>query len=219
MILIFLGAPGSGKGTQAMKVAEKYNLPQICTGDMLRETVQRKDPLGIKAAEYMNTGKLVPDGIVVDLIEQRIEQDDCKEGFLLDGFPRTIDQAKSLEEMLKHQKRAIAGVFFINVEQKELLRRLTSRRICSKCSKLYNIELSPPKNPELCDECHSPLLQREDDKKEVVLSRLKVYGEQTEPLVDYYKNKTLLISIEGDGKVENIFQQIRKKIDSLLEKN
>jgi len=216
VILVFLGAPGSGKGTQAMKIAYKYGIPQICTGDMLREAVERKGPLGIKAAKFMNIGKLVPNNIVAKLIEQRIEKDDCKNGFLLDGFPRNIDQAKSLEEMLKQQKRSISGVFFIEVKQDELMRRLTGRRVCSACSKLYNIELNPPKNHELCDECRGSLLQREDDKPEVVLSRLKVYRQETEPLVNYYKNKTFLIPVEGNGKVEDIFQQISQKIDNLL---
>jgi adenylate kinase len=215
MILVFLGAPGSGKGTQAMMVSKKYRVPQICTGDMLREAVQREDPLGIKAAEYMNAGELVTDDIVVKLIKQRIEKSDCKEGFLLDGFPRTIAQANSLDEMLKHKERAISGVICIDVEVKELIRRLTGRRVCLQCGRLYHIELNPPENNELCDICKISLIQREDDKPDVVLSRLKVYREETAPLVEFYQRKSLLIPIEGNGKVEKIFQEIAHKIDVL----
>jgi adenylate kinase len=218
MILVFLGAPGSGKGTQAMMVSEKYGLPQICTGDMLREAAQRKYPLGMEAAEYMNAGKLVPDDIVEELIKQRIEKNDCEEGFLLDGFPRTIAQANSLDEMLEHQERAISGVLYINVETKELLRRLTGRRLCMQCGQLYHLELNPPSNNELCDICNIPLIQREDDKPDIVLSRLKVYKEETTPLIELYQKKSLLITIEGNGKVEKIFQKIARKIDILKEK-
>ena len=218
MILVFLGAPGSGKGTQAMMVSEKYGLLQICTGDMLREAVQRGYVLGIKTAEYMNAGKLGPDDIVEELIKQRIEKNDCEEGFLLDGFPRTITQANSLDEMLKHQERAISGVLYINVETKELLRRLTGRRLCMQCGRLYHLELNPPRNNELCDICNIPLIQREDDKPDVVLSRLKVYQEETAPLIELYQKKSLLITIEGNGKVEKIFQKIARKIDVLKEK-
>jgi adenylate kinase len=218
MILIFLGAPGSGKGTQAMMVSKKYGLPQICTGDMLREAVQRGYPLGMEAVEYMNAGKLVPDDIVVQLIKRRIEKNDCEEGFLLDGFPRTIAQANSLDEMLEHQERTISGVLYIDVETKELLSRLTGRRLCTQCGRLYHLELNPPQNNELCDICNIPLIQREDDKPEVVLARLKVYQKETAPLIEFYQKKSLLITIEGNGKVENIFQKIAKKIDVLKEK-
>ena len=219
MILIFLGAPGSGKGTQATMTAEKYRLPQICTGDILREAVQRKEPLGLKAVDYMTAGKLVPDDLVIDLIEQRIERANCKQGFLLDGFPRTIEQAQRLEKVLKQRDRALSGIFYIKVDEEQLIHRLTGRRICPQCSKLYHIEFNPPKKDELCDICHIPVVQRKDDSPEVVLSRLEVYRQKTEPLVKYYQKKAVLIPIEGNGKVDEIFREISQKIDGFLPGN
>ncbi|MHA1268320.1 MAG: adenylate kinase [Candidatus Helarchaeota archaeon] len=205
MRLIFLGLPGAGKGTQAEKVRNKFNIPQISTGDILRENVRLGTDLGKKAASYMNEGKLVPDDVIIDMIKNRLSADDCKNGFILDGFPRTIKQANELENITSIDK-----VIFFDVPTEVLVERLSGRRSCKNCNAVYHIKFNPPKQPNVCDKCGSELYQREDDKDETVRKRIDAYNSQTKPLIEYYKNKSILITIDGSKPINEISSDIEK---------
>ncbi|RLA92796.1 MAG: adenylate kinase [Deltaproteobacteria bacterium] len=210
--IILLGPPGCGKGTQAKMLTEKYHIPQISTGDILREAVKNKTPLGLEAKTYMDSGKLVPDDVVIGIIQDRLKQPDCEKGFILDGFPRTVVQAEALDDTLKTMGKKIEHAISISVDEEELLRRLTGRRTCRSCGAMFHILFNPPKKEGICDKCSGELYQRDDDKEETIRNRLNVYNQQTAPLIDYYQKKELLRTIEGVGKIEDIFRKIEEVI-------
>ena len=212
MDLILLGPPGSGKGTQAKKMVERYHLPQISTGDILRAALKAKTPLGLEAKQYMDQGKLVPDEVVVGIVRDRLKGSDCRGGFILDGFPRTVPQAEALGTTLKALERGIEHVISIEVDNAELLKRLGGRRTCRNCGAMYHFVFDPPKKEGVCDTCGGELYQRDDDQEKTIGERLKVYDKQTAPLIQYYRGKGLLRAIDGVGEVEEIFQRIVKAI-------
>lgn len=214
MNLILLGAPGAGKGTQGVNLAEHYGIPQISTGDILRENVRNKTELGQKAKEFMDKGALVPDSVVVNMVSDRIQQDDCSKGFILDGFPRNVAQAEALEETLAGLGKGIDHVIGIEVDNKELVRRLSGRRVCRKCGASYHVIFNPPVNIGVCDKCGSEIYQRDDDKEETIEARLRVYEQETLPLVEYYDDKGLYRAVNGIGGVD----QITKAIVDVIEK-
>lgn len=205
---ILLGPPGAGKGTQAVKIVEKYGIPNISTGDIFRENIKKGTELGKKAQEYMNKGELVPDDLVIAIATARLLEDDCKNGFLLDGFPRTVYQAEKLDEFLEAHNSKIDKVVDISVGKEELMIRLTGRRVCKKCGASYHIVNIPPKKEGVCDICGGPLIQRDDDNAETAANRIEVYEEQTRPLVDYYKKAGNLVLIDGTTGLENVFADI-----------
>lgn len=197
MNLILLGAPGAGKGTQAEKICEKLSIPAISTGNMLREAMANGTEMGLKAKSFIDAGKLVPDEVVIAIIDERLKQDDCKNGFILDGFPRTIPQAEALDEMGVR----IDKVIDIEVPDEKIASRLSGRRVCLKCGATYHTEFKKPKTEGICDACGDTLVQRKDDMPETVLDRLKTYHEQTEPLKGYYEKKGILRVVEGQEEV------------------
>lgn len=205
---ILLGPPGAGKGTQAKMLIKKYSIPQISTGDILRSAVKEQSPMGIKAKQYMDEGSLVPDTVVIGIVEERLSKDDCSSGFILDGFPRNVGQADALAEMLDRLERKIDHVISIEVEKDELLRRVTGRRTCRTCGKGYHIAFDPPRAAALCDECGGDLYQRDDDREDTMSRRLDVYEEQTAPLIAYYSSKSLLRSVRGTGSIDDIQKAI-----------
>jgi adenylate kinase len=208
MNLILLGPPGAGKGTQAQKIVERYRIPQISTGDILRAAVKGGTPLGTKAKSFMDQGKLVPDEVVIGIIDERLKAADCQAGFILDGFPRTIAQAEALQPILVKLGKAVDHVINIEVDPEELVRRLTGRRTCKNCGSMYHIHFQPSKQEGICDRCGEPLYQREDDREETIRTRLKEYEKQTAPLIQYYEKKKALRTIQGVGGQDQIFEQI-----------
>ncbi|MBO8179395.1 MAG: adenylate kinase [Archaeoglobus sp.] len=214
MNLIFLGPPGAGKGTQAKRVVEKYGIPQISTGDMLREAVAKGTELGKKAKEYMDKGELVPDEVVIGIVKERLQQPDCEKGFILDGFPRTLAQAEALDEMLKELDKKIDAVINVAVPEEEVVKRITYRRTCKNCGAVYHLIYAPPKEDNKCDKCGGELYQRDDDKEETVRERYRVYRENTEPLIDYYRKKGILYDVDGTKDIEGVW----KEIEAILEK-
>jgi adenylate kinase len=208
MRLVFMGAPGSGKGTQARRLMEAYASPQISTGDLLRAAVAANTALGKKAKAAMDAGQLVADDIVVGMIRERLHQKDTKFGFILDGFPRSIAQATALDQMLEQESKPLNKAILLNVKQDNLVKRLTGRRTCKVCGHLYNVYFSPPKQDGLCDLDGGELVQRADDNEETITKRLKVYQDQTAPLIDYYKKQSKFVSIDGEGTMEQIFKRI-----------
>jgi adenylate kinase len=211
--LILLGPPGSGKGTQAHMMVERYYIPQISTGDILRAAVKEETSLGKEAKRYMEQGELVPDELVVSIIRDRLKASDCDGGFILDGFPRTLPQAEALDTTLKGMEREIDYVLNIEVGKDELIRRLTGRRTCRSCGAMYHIMFNPPKNDGICAKCGGELYQRDDDKQKTIRARLQVYEKQTAPLIDYYCKRGLLRSIKGVGEIKDIFHKIVKAIE------
>ena len=209
---VLLGPPGAGKGTQAVRIVEKYDIPHISTGDIFRENIKNGTELGKKAQEYMNKGELVPDDLVIDLATSRLLEDDCKNGFLLDGFPRTVYQAEKLDEFLTAHGMKLDKVIDIEVEKEELITRLTGRRVCKKCGASYHVVNIPPKKEGICDICGGELFQRADDTVETVENRIEVYNEQTMPLVDYYKRADNIVTIDGALPLETVFAEIVKSI-------
>ncbi|AAB90565.1 adenylate kinase [Archaeoglobus fulgidus] len=214
MNLIFLGPPGAGKGTQAKRVSEKYGIPQISTGDMLREAVAKGTELGKKAKEYMDKGELVPDEVVIGIVKERLQQPDCEKGFILDGFPRTLAQAEALDEMLKELNKKIDAVINVVVPEEEVVKRITYRRTCRNCGAVYHLIYAPPKEDNKCDKCGGELYQRDDDKEETVRERYRVYKQNTEPLIDYYRKKGILYDVDGTKDIEGVW----KEIEAILEK-
>jgi adenylate kinase len=206
--LVLLGAPGAGKGTQAMKLIEKYGIPQISTGDILRKAVADGTPLGKDAKVVMDRGELVPDNIVLGLVQARLKQQDCRKGFIFDGFPRNVAQAAVLDKMLSAMDSPLTSALSIEVDKNDLMKRMAGRRTCKVCGQLYNVYFSPPKKDGICDKCGGALFQRDDDREETIVKRLDVYDAQTSPLIDYYRNKGILKSIQGTGSIEEIFQRV-----------
>ena len=213
MRLVFLGAPGAGKGTQAKKLVEKYKIPQISTGDILRAAVAAGTPLGKEAKSYMDKGELVPDSVVIGLVKERIAQDDCKKGCILDGFPRNTAQAEVLDKVLAEMKAPLDAAVDVDVNRDILLKRLTGRRTCKNCQQMYNIYFSTSKKEGVCDKCGGELFQRNDDKEETIKRRLDVYDAQTAPLMDYYKKKGILKSVMGTGSIDEIFSKVCSVIE------
>ena len=203
-IVIMFGPPGAGKGTQAKFLSDKLSIPQISTGDILREAVKKGTPLGVRAQSFMSKGALVPDEVVIGLIEERIRNEDCANGFILDGFPRTIAQAEALDGILQKRETPITKVINLKVSDKEIVKRSTSRRVCRSCNAIYNLLVNAPKVNGKCDACGGDLYQRDDDKEEVVKNRLKVYADQTKPLLKYYSKRNLLSDVDGSRSIDKV---------------
>lgn len=212
MNIILLGPPGAGKGTQAKKISEKFTLPHISTGDILRDNISKNTALGIKAKSYMDKGELVPDDLLVDIIKVRLSKPDCSSGFMLDGYPRTIPQADYLGKILTDSGKEIDIVLNIHVGDEELINRLSGRRMCS-CGTSYHVMFNPPEKEGICDSCKGELYHRDDDKPETVKNRLVAYEKQTQPLIDYYNKKALLSTIDGAKDIPDIFEDIAKVLD------
>ena len=208
MRLIFLGPPAAGKGTQARRLAAEYGIPHISTGDILRAAIKGGTYLGREAKRYMNRGALVPDAVMIGIIRERLQQSDCAGGFILDGFPRTIPQAESLAELLKSMDTPLNYVVNIEVPVEEILRRMNGRLTCQNCGRMFNLMLDPPKTPGHCDCCGGPLIQRTDDRPETVHERLGVYRQSTKPLIEYYRTRGVLKTIDGTGTVDDIAKRI-----------
>ena len=212
MRAVLLGPPGAGKGTQAVKLVDKYGVPQISTGDIFRKNIKEGTELGRKAQEYMNAGGLVPDELVVDLVKDRLMQDDCKNGYLLDGFPRTIFQAEQLDKFLEEQGQNLDAVINFEVGHDTLIKRLTGRRVCKECGAGYHITGLPPKVAGICDKCGGELEQRKDDTVETAENRIVVYNESTAPLIDYYKKNGKLMNFDAEQDHTVVFKEIVKAI-------
>lgn len=205
---MLMGLPGAGKGTQADRIIEAFHIPHISTGDMFRAAVKEGTPLGLEAKSYMDEGQLVPDRVTIGIVRERLGKDDCAEGFMLDGFPRTVPQAEALDESLTEMGKTLDHVIYIEVEEEELLKRLTGRRICRDCGATYHVTFAPPQQEGVCDRCGGSLYQREDDREETVAKRLQVNLEQTRALLDYYKDKGNLRRINGQQSIERVTQDI-----------
>ena len=208
MKIIMLGAPGAGKGTQAKMIAEKYSLPHISTGDIFRANIKNQTELGMEAKKYMDEGKLVPDELTVKILLDRVANEDCKNGYVLDGFPRTIPQAEVLNKALEDMNDAIDYAIDVDVPDENIVRRMSGRRACVTCGATYHIVHVPPKTENICDKCGSELILRDDDKPETVLNRLKVYHDQTQPLIDYYTAKGVLRTVDGTKDMNDVFAEI-----------
>jgi len=208
MKIIMLGAPGAGKGTQAKMIAEKFGIPHISTGDIFRANIKNGTELGKKAKEFMDKGQLVPDELTVEILLDRVANDDCKNGYVLDGFPRTIPQADVLDKELTKLGDKVDFAINVDVPDENIVRRMSGRRACLKCGATYHIEHIPPKTEGICDKCGSELVQRDDDKPETVQNRLSVYHEQTQPLIEYYDKKNILKSVDGTKDMQEVFSDI-----------
>ena len=214
MWLILLGAPGSGKGTQAERLVKKYRIPHISSGNILRQAIENKTELGAIAATYIQQGKLVPDEIIIQVIEKRLSQPDCGAGFVLDGFPRTVAQTESLGKWIGKVNLSLTAVIYLQVSEKTLIARLSNRRVCRECQAVYHLVNHPSKHQGKCDLCGGNLVQRPDDNEEIVQQRLTVYNEQTAPLLAYYQQVGILYRINGETDAENIFNHIIKEIST-----
>jgi adenylate kinase len=210
--LILVGPPGAGKGTQAANLVEEYGVPHIATGDIFRSAIKNKTPLGKKAKEYIDQGKLVPDEVTIGIVRERLSKGDCQEGFILDGFPRTIAQADALAEILKELNIELNAVLNIKVSDEEVIKRLSGRRICSDCGASYHVDFNPPQEDGVCDKCEGDLYQREDDQPETIKERLKVYKEKTEPLINYYQEAGLLKNVNGEAGLDEVFGNIKQAV-------
>lgn len=208
MKIIMLGAPGAGKGTQAQMIAEKYNIPHISTGDIFRANIKNNTELGQEAKKYMDMGKLVPDELTVKILLDRVAKDDCQNGYVLDGFPRTIPQAEVLEKELGKISDKIDFAIDVNVPDENIIRRMSGRRACLNCGATYHVVHIPPKKEGVCDKCGSTLVLRDDDKEETVKKRLQVYHEQTQPLIDFYTQKKILNTVNGTRDMQDVFNEI-----------
>lgn len=212
MNIILLGPPGAGKGTQARRLSENLKIPQISTGDLLRAERSGKTPLGMKAEAFMASGRLVPDDLVVEMIEQRLKRNDCTRGFVLDGFPRTIAQAEAFDRTASRMGIAVDRVVNLQVLRDELVQRLSGRRQCRQCGENYHLMFHPSRNKDVCDRCGGGLFQRDDDREEVIRKRLDVYEKETLPLVEHYRKKGLLKNIEGAGSIDEIYRSLEKAV-------
>lgn len=214
MHLILMGAPGSGKGSYAAVLKEHYRVPHISTGEIFRDAIEKKTPMGLIAKTYIDKGNLVPDDITNEIVKERLKQKDCDNGFLLDGYPRTIAQAESLTKILDELGIVLDAAVNLEVDDDLIVKRIVNRRSCPKCGKGYNLITYPPKNEGLCDVCNTPLFTRKDDNEETVISRLDVYNKQTRPLVDYYNKLGKLVSIDSNGTIEDTVKDIIKTLEA-----
>ncbi len=208
--IILLGAPGSGKGTQAKKMTTSFAIPQISTGDMLREAVKNGTEMGRKAKVFMDQGGLVPDDVVIGIVRDRLREKDCDKGFILDGFPRTIPQAQALDRTVKELGKEITSVLSLEVDEEEIMERLSGRRTCSGCGAMYHVRFNPPKAEGRCDKCAGTLLQRDDDKEETIRTRLVNYKKSTEPLIEYYRKTGKVHAVKASGDIDAIFDDISR---------
>ena len=209
MKLLIMGRPGAGKGTQAANIKEYYKIPHISTGDMFRAAIKNQTKLGLLAKSYMDKGQLVPDEVTIGIVQERLLEDDCKKGFLLDGFPRTIAQAEALETFLKENGIVLDAVLDVNVPAEILVRRMVGRRVCKGCGATFHVEFNAPKQEGICDVCGTPLIQRADDTYETANSRLEVYDNNTAPLLDFYNTRGLLKTVNGDQALDKVFEDIK----------
>ncbi|HJR75938.1 MAG TPA: adenylate kinase [Nitrospiraceae bacterium] len=210
MRIVLLGAPGVGKGTQAERLAADFHRPKISTGDLLREAVRNKTELGVQAKQYMDQGKLVPDAVVIGIVQEKVSQPVCAKGFILDGFPRTVVQAEELSKMLSVCGSELERVVNFEVPREEIIRRLAGRRNCPKCQAVFHVDSSPPQKTGVCDRCGENLVQRSDDKRETVEARLKIYDEHTAPLIAYYRGRGLLSTLDGFGTVDVVYERLTR---------
>ncbi|WP_257351192.1 adenylate kinase [Pseudalkalibacillus decolorationis] len=208
MNLVLMGLPGAGKGTQAERIVDKYGIPHISTGDMFRAAIKEGTDLGLKAKSFMDAGNLVPDNVTIGIVNERLGKSDCQNGFLLDGFPRTVAQAEALEKILSEMNRSINYVLNIDVDKEQLMERLTGRRICKQCGATYHVMFNPPENEGVCDKCGGELYQREDDNEKTVKTRLEVNIEQSKPLLAFYAEKGYLRNIDGNQDIKKVFNDI-----------
>lgn len=208
MNIILLGPPGAGKGTQAKAISKEYSIPHISTGDIFRYNISNGTPLGVEAKKYIDKGHLVPDNLTIDLIKDRLNNDDCKNGFLLDGFPRTVNQAEALEDLLKGMQKKLNTALLIDVPKSFIIDRMTGRRVCINCGASYHVRYNPTKAEGKCDVCGSDVIQRADDNESTVSERLEVYDAQTQPLINFYKEKNLLSVVDGTQTIEDVFKDI-----------
>ena len=210
MKIIMLGAPGAGKGTQAKRIAEKYGIPHISTGDIFRANIKEGTELGMKAKKFMDQGLLVPDEVTIGMLLDRIKKEDCVNGYVLDGFPRTIPQAESLTKALEEMRQKIDYAVDVDVPDENIVSRMSGRRACITCGATYHVQFAPPKAEGICDKCGAELVLRDDDKPETVQKRLTVYHEQTQPLIDYYRRAGVLVSVDGTQSMDQVFESIVK---------
>ena len=209
MRIVLLGPPGAGKGTQAKLLQEHFRIPKISTGDILRQAAADGTSLGKQANEYMDRGELVPDALIIEIVEERLAEADCRDGFLLDGFPRTVTQAEALEQMLARKNLALDGAVSLKVPRKELVARLSGRRTCRQCGHMYHILFNPPKHDLVCDDCGGELYQRDDDREETIRHRLDIYAQETAPVLEHYRAAGLLREVEGTGTREDVAGRIQ----------
>tara|TARA_Y100000590_G_scaffold35228_1_gene38301 strand:- start:139 stop:777 length:639 start_codon:yes stop_codon:yes gene_type:complete len=212
MKILLIGPPGGGKGTQAKKISSKFNIPQISTGDMLREHVKKMSPLGIKAKEFMDLGKLVPDKLILEMMGKKLSNKECKNGYILDGFPRTLPQAEGLNSLLDNINSKLNKVIIIEVNDNIIINRMSGRRIHKKSGRIYHIKYNPPINADLDDITNEPLSIRSDDKEETVKNRLEIYHDLTKPLINYYDNKQILVKVNGEHDINKVFKDIISKL-------
>lgn len=208
MKIVLLGPPGAGKGTQAKSISNRYSIPHISTGDIFRSNISENTPLGVEAKKYMDNGQLVPDEVTINMVKDRLQQDDCKNGYLLDGFPRTVHQAEALQEFLQERQEKIDTALLIEVPMNFILERMTGRRVCPSCGASYHMKFNPTKTQGKCDVCGSDVIQRKDDSEETVNERLDVYQRQTQPLIDFYKERNQLSVVDGTKAINEVFQSI-----------
>lgn len=212
MRLILLGPPGAGKGTQASSIVAEYGITHISTGDIFRHNIKNETELGKKVKSYLDKGQLVPDELTIDLVWDRLSKDDCKKGFLLDGFPRTINQAEALQKGLEERGLKLDKVINIDVDKNILVKRLSGRRVCKNCGETYHVDNKPSEKEGVCDKCSGEVIQRADDNEKTVLDRIEVYESQTFPLIDFYKNLGLILTVDGTLSIEDVFSQIKESL-------
>ncbi|AOR22423.1 adenylate kinase [Clostridium taeniosporum] len=210
MKIVLLGPPGAGKGTQAKSISSRYSIPHISTGDIFRKNISENTPLGMEAKSYMDKGLLVPDEVTINMVKDRLQQEDCLSGYLLDGFPRTVAQAEALNEFLEGRNEQLDTALLIDVPSEFILERMTGRRVCTSCGGSFHIKFNPPKIDGKCDLCGSDIMQRKDDTVETVKERIDVYDKQTQPLIDFYKSKNLLSMVDGTKAINQVFEDICK---------
>lgn len=216
MRIVLLGSPGSGKGTQASRIEKKFGIPHISTGDIFRDNISRNTPIGVEAKNFIEKGLLVPDSVTLSIVKNRLLEDDCKEGFLLDGFPRNLAQAEALDNDLEKMTKELSAVVNLEVSDKAIIERMANRRICSKCGESYNLYFLKPAADGICDKCGGKLYTREDDKLETVTKRLNVYKNQTFPLIEYYNKKGILVAVDGENPADKVFEDIVYSLERFI---